>query len=130
MKKLTFPALVREEAENLKKFATKRERSSLDFQNFHARGIDSCIYGQLTGSCFSSRAKTLIKKCARRVYKCMGSRSQSESLSNRLNGKPGNNRHEYWSPIEVFISQPHQKNMINGANERLIKYLKGEIETL
>jgi len=126
-KKIVYPALVKQEAKNLKKFATKRELDKLNFDRLVPENAERCIYGQMTGSCWNGRAIQLIEKSCSRVY---NEGQEGNSLRDcKLNGSPKKKqRHSYYSPIEVFIYK--DGNMENGANERLIKYLKGEIRTL
>ncbi len=137
-KKFEFPVLVREEAKNLMKFATKEERNNLNFNGFAPQRTTGCIYGQLTGHCFSARAEELIKKCASKVYHASATMNIG-FLSDKLVGSPDQRERykcasgrltttDFFSPIEVFVYL--KENQISGANEYLIKYLKGEIETL
>lgn len=126
-KKIVYPALVKEEAKNLRKFATPRELSYLDFTSLDPGNASSCIYGQMTDNCFSLRAIELIERSCKRVY------NESDGINAlvgcKLNGSPlKSTRVNYWSPIEVFIYKI--KNQENGANAKLISYLKGEIKRL
>lgn len=121
-----FP-LVIEEATQLKLSATADELKDLSFDQLDPLNPGRCIYGLMTGDCFSSRAKKLIKKCAKRVYKS----DDSVPLRNlQLNGKPNGKRDiqwsDYFSPIEVFIAQRDNKKNI----KRLIDFLKGKTDTL
>ena len=121
--------LVRIEADNLKRFATEEELDRLHFGRLEASVAKRCIYGQMTGFCYSERAHELIMNCAVRVY------NTPEAISHpRLNGKPrvvsGEDRKfEYHSPIEVFIYK-NEANLKRNLNERLVDYLKGKTETL
>lgn len=130
MKRFKYPALVKTEAKNLRKFATKEELDKLIQEDFNPRHSDNCIYGLLTGNCDSPRAIELIKSCAPRVYKSGNYVQIGDNdwvLSNKLNGSPKKiSRVEFWSPIECFIYPNKQKE----AAIRLLKYLKGEIKTL
>ncbi len=127
-KKIVFPALVREEAKNLKKYATESEISKLDIESFSPKYGHSCIYGMLTGDCHTLRATELIEQCAKRVYKTPEEYIPGKDyLANKLNGSPKKAyRSKYWSPIEVYI---YPNKNLDGA-KKLIKYLKGEIRTL
>jgi hypothetical protein len=142
MKKFKYPALVRTEAKNLRKFTTKEEKENLDYNRLNPRNEMSCIYGLLTNNCFSERAEELIVKSCPRVYKYDSDGfSTPVKLSSTLNGKPKigirylndieekrDLKSSFWSAIEVFIW--NKKNQDSGANERLLKYIKGEIRTL
>jgi len=116
--------LVIEEANNLRNNATKEELSRLDFSNLNSQNSETCIYGQMTGYCFSKRANELIINSCKRVY----IHDDADIYKSKLNGKPTKNRDDYWSPIEVFIDQDINKK--NGNNELLVKFLKGEINEL
>ena len=51
------------EIENIRKYATKEEKGKLDAETFDGSMENTCVYGQMTGSCSSDRAKELIAKC-------------------------------------------------------------------
>jgi hypothetical protein len=117
--------LVIEEATNLKKHVSKEELNKLNFDRLNSERIDLCVYGQMTGNCFSERATYLMKTCCKRVYHT----DKGSVRECSVNGSPENiNRSYFWSPIEVFIDQ--YRNQENGNNEQLIKFLKGEIDVL
>ncbi len=135
-RKQVMQALVKEEAKNLRKNLTTEEKNNLDFDYLNPEDYKRCVYGLATGDCKSTRASELINSCCSRVYTSNWGNVLAECP---VNGAPsGQNRGEleinenekiaYWSPIEVFIVQ--KGNMINGNNEKLIKYLKGEISRL
>lgn len=52
-----------EEITNLKQYATKEEINKLDFTDLNPNLRYSCIYGQMTGNCWSPRALELITLC-------------------------------------------------------------------
>jgi hypothetical protein len=118
--------LVEKEAKKLRKYSTEEERSNLDIDSLWANNRRRCIYGQMTGDCFSERANSLIIKCCKQVY--------TGNLSNlKLNGAPHKiDLHEergryYFSPIEIFIF--HNDKRSSGV-VNLVAYLKGEIDEL
>lgn len=124
---MKFPKLVIEEATALREHATKNEISHLSFENLEPSSKSECIYGQLTGDCYSPRATRLIEQCARRVYK--GFHGVNITTKKDLNGSPINkSRYEYWSPIEVFIARENDDQ--EKLNAKLISFIKGEIKTL
>lgn len=53
---------------NIKKFATESEIerliNAIESYEFDGKRSQNCIYGAMTGNCYSSRASELIKKCA------------------------------------------------------------------
>lgn len=132
--KETLQKLVIKEATRLKKHATKEELSKLDFDTLHPDHWQRCIYGQMTGDCFSQRAYELILECAPRVYVAPLSDSTSCGLEpdGKLNGKPHSIKHHsvrgdyYFSPIERFIYLPGNK----GKTKKLISFLKGKTTKL
>lgn len=122
--------LVTMEAKKLKSIATKDELNLLDFDRLDPECRSSCIYGQMTGNCNSSRAIDLIKKSCTQVY-TKGPDAINTFNGVKLNGKPNNSRvgHNiaYFSPIEIFIYK-HENREQN--NKILIEFLKGETKTL
>lgn len=122
---MRFPKVLIEEATALKEHATKDELDKLDFSNLNPDHVGLCVYGQMTGHCNNIRSQELMRKCAKRVYsKALGDDSLTSA---KLNGSPIDlPRYKFWSPIEVFIFKHPGKS---GAG-RLIKFLKGEIESL
>lgn len=121
----TLTALVKVEAKNLKKFATKKELNKLNIETFDAKQGGSCIYGQMTGSCYSHRASSLIRKCATRIF--LTDYNETENiLSRKLDGSPKRKSRSYfWSPIEVFVYGRGDR-----TNKKIISYLKNETKTL
>lgn len=133
---MKFPKLVIEEAKSLRMLATDAEKNRLDFDRLNPESKLSCIYGQMTGSCFSERATDLIKSSCVRVY----NKFDSDSVDNefvdsniKLNGKPKETGYarcgKWYSPIEVFISKAYRQSD-TVTLIRLIKFIKGEIKTL
>ena len=55
---------VKVEADNIKKHATQEEINRLEFGILDPKNSKLCIYGQMTGSCFSDRANELVQSCA------------------------------------------------------------------
>lgn len=121
---------VRKEAEALRVHATKEELNKLDFENLDYADKTRCIYGLMTGDCFSQRSAELINNCAITHF---------EELPDTLDEVVGyvtekgkyflDKRTDPWvqstfSAIEAYICLPEARN----AN--LIAYLRGETETL
>lgn len=130
---MKFTKIVIEEAKALRKHASEVEISKLDFNTLNPNSVTSCIYGQMTGHCYSPRAVELIENSCKRVYTTNGGFAES-----KLNGSPvGKFRRNdgkallfglnttYWSPIELFITKATLKQ-----KSSLIKFIKGEIKTL
>jgi len=126
--KLTITALillVTAEAKKIKKLAPY-ELNKLDFNRLNPQSEVECIYGQMTGNCFSARANDLINNACVKFIKDNGRISSSNVIV--PNNEENKDRDLHWSPIEVFIAQT--RNQTNGNNKKLIAYLKGETKTL
>lgn len=126
----TLRSLVIEEAINLKTHTTDEEKKSLNFHFLDEDSSYNCLYGQMTGNCFSKRASELITKCATKVYK---SNISNFSLMQgaELNGKPeliiGRvRRDKYFSPIEIFLVEENKSKNV----ERLFDFIQGKSEKL
>ena len=126
-RKILMQKLVKKEAKNLKEKAKKSELNRLNFEELNPNSVFSCIYGQMTGDCMDLRSKSLIVKCASRVYN--HDETGDTLRRNKINGVPKiEERNKYWSPIEVFIA--NQTNQKNGNVKMLVDYLKDERKTL
>ncbi len=111
------------EADNLKKHANPEELNRLDFSSFNPSLVDRCIYGQMTGNCFSSRAKQLIRMCTLKMYTDNQSAIQLDG-NEMVEGEYAGN----WSPIELLVGE----NKVRGnyqLTKDLIDYLQGKKET-
>jgi len=53
------------EARQLRELITPEEQSRLILRHFNPKTIQNCIYGQLTGNCYSERAVELLTACAK-----------------------------------------------------------------
>lgn len=115
--------LVHIEASRLKENARPDELKKLDFLSLNPELPWYCIYGQITGSCYSTRAHTLIKKCASRVLPTLEP-SCELTYGTKVNLHTSVNAKLSWSPIEVYILQS------GSDQEQLINYLKGKRKTL
>ncbi|MDL5046504.1 hypothetical protein QQ054_10715 [Oscillatoria amoena NRMC-F 0135] len=114
-------ALVRQEADNLKKYATTEELSRLDFEELTPADPNFCIYGQMTGYCRGNRAMELLS-----LSSLPYSDRLSEYKPTTANGyiKLAPTGLNAFSPIEFYICQP------GANNSKLIAYLKGETDNL
>jgi hypothetical protein len=123
--------LVVKEATKLRKEATESELGNL---SIHLSNLDPdkrsrCIYGQMTGDCFSKRANKLIVKCAERVYSIDKDGIGSLFDNAKLNGKPKKTKKrigKYFSPIEMYIYLSNS----NKGKKALLQYIKGIKDTL
>jgi len=131
-KKMISRELVKEvhtEARKLRKAATEKELRNLDFSELRVLSPSRCIYGQMTGDCFSSRAEGLIQQCAKHVIDTHSSIiSEVTCELKAVDPSQIHQENKYgrylFSPIEVYIGN-------DGAdNRQLIAFLKGERKTL
>lgn len=93
---------VLEEATLLKQFATKEELSELDECTIDPGRVESCIYGQMTGDCYSIRAHELLEKCAIRPYSTSLLRYRRTNLKENWLKKRSDEGF-FFSPIEYYI---------------------------
>lgn len=136
---------VTQEIENIKKFATCKEKQNLNFFYFNPYSRYECIYGQLAGSCESDRAIDLIKKCCKRYCKFnyqnriyhTEKHFLYEEIENAIDGNkmPDNfiltvldhtneRNFDYISLLEAYI------NLEYANNENVLSYIKGETDEL
>lgn len=121
---------VHKEAAKLFKNATQEEKDRLDFEGLDPNMGRRCVYGQMTGYCYSSRATKLITACASLVLRVGENELPNVSCALRhenkknLQKRNGDLGYYIFSPIEVYTAQ-------DGAdNAQLIAYLKGECDIL
>jgi hypothetical protein len=143
MKKADFLNAVKHEVETLKELATENELKRLNFRKFNHDHHDACIYGQMTGSCGSKRAKVLMDKACvivtkdacvisfeNRTFKEVKKHINGANTGQGWNDDGGSMLHfvsrnySHLSALEAYIC------MKNAKTENIIKYLKGETDTL
>lgn len=129
---------VKKEAEALRVHATAEELAKLSIDELRPSNVSHCIYGQMTGNCYSFRAATLINKCCKRYFRksimpdFFKHNTSFENIQMGVNGIVVKDFVEHrtkcdevhFSAIEAYILLHEAKN----AN--LIAYLKGETNTL
>lgn len=133
--KAQFLEDVRAEVVALRENATKEELSELSVGLLSSNDTRKCIYGQMTGDCYSERADALLDKCAVRVMQAgtelSGRVAESSMIANANGPNDGHFKNRstldavtYFSALEAYIALQGAKN----AN--VISYLRGETETL
>jgi hypothetical protein len=142
--------LVKEECDKLKNTLTDDEKSRIRPGRLDPLNPNMCLYGQITGNCYSRRAQDLIIACCTKVF--VPQLHSSDLLTRaKLNGSPweceldhtgfGEVRRfeKYHSPIEIYIHNLDRMwgshDTINGEEyHRFLSnvgtYVRGEIETL
>ena len=108
--------LVVNEALALREHATKEEIGRLDFSKINPDHQELCIYGQMTGNCFSDRSTELLKNCAI-PYSGNVYHFDKPAIPTKFNRKLWKENFSY-SSIEFYITQPGAKI------EDLIKLIK------
>lgn len=101
---------VSKEIEGIKKHTTKEQKNKLDFLNFHPDSQYRCIYGQMTGDCYSDEAIELIKKIK---SPCI--------YTFRRNSEWGGDRR--LTALESYIY------LYPNDTEKIMKYIKGKISS-
>lgn len=128
---------VKKEAQALRVHATQEERERLSMESFSPSFAENCIYGLLTGKCWSPRAAELIELCAIRYFNPDAVNKTLEcGIDGIVQTVDGSTVKDFisirtmhiskapFSAIEVYILLPDA----NDAN--LIAYLKGETDTI
>lgn len=137
MKKRDFLDAVEHEIKSLKENALPEEIAKLDFDKFDHESPFNCIYGQMTGTCASNRAKALMSKC------CI--KALDNSLEILKSGSPvffksirdyvfkSNNKKSWTSVVRTFKFLSALEAYIylkDAKNEHIISFLKGETKRL
>jgi predicted nucleic acid-binding Zn-ribbon protein len=120
-----FKGFIKDEADNLRRHATTEELARLNFRVLRPKSKHLCIYGQMTGDCYSVRAAELLNLCSKPYSKAAHAiaRSVADDYGrDRVADEIGRNRD--YSPIETYICEP------NSNIKGLIEYLKSESSTL
>jgi hypothetical protein len=114
----------------LRQNATPEELQKLDFEQLSPTHPKRCIYGQMTGSCYSERAAALLNICATPFTKHGVSYTSRYRVSrgretgeNPFDVKAMGNIRLYYSTLENLIAPCYP-----GINENIIAYLKGETD--
>lgn len=121
---------VRKEAEALRVHATKEELGKLNLDYLDSTDRTRCIYGQMTGNCFSQRSAELINNCAITHFNELPDtiEEMTSSVTERpkyfLDTRPDPWLQSTFSAIESYICLPEAKN------DNLIAYLRGETNNL
>ena len=112
------------EAILLKLHATRRELSRLDFEMCDGLNAFRCIYGQLTGYCFSERALKLIQKCATVFFCSFDLNFDNIDKASIKKSLHCSGEIRYYSAIEMYAAHP-LANM-----PALVAFLKNQTQTL
>lgn len=115
MKKSKFIKEVLIELEGIKARATKEEINRL---NFDHRKPAYCIYGQMTGTCNSDRAIEIYGKNYEEI-----SREYNEDLV--IFDKQDFSKGNWFTALEKYLFMVEAP-----VHEEIIKFLKGEVETI
>ncbi len=111
LERLTTEAL--NEIKNIKKHATKEEIERLNFETFNPKRASFCIYGQMTGSCYSDRAIELGPKCYQSSYVGF-----TEGKIDLRSGKA-------FTALEKYVAYADPQ-----INRNIIDFIKGERTSL
>lgn len=115
-----FIKLVRKKIIALKKNATKKQLSRLDFETFNPYHYCLCIYGQMTGFSLDEEAKKLTKK----IFLYLSSFNSNFNCP-----------YFQFTALELYVAHKgildRSTLLKNDKDIKMIfKYLKGEIKTL
>lgn len=139
-KRKSFLADVEHEVKMLRRHATPEEKALLDFDEFDPNVPYRCIYGQMTGSCASPRAKELMDLSCIRVMDIDEDRVGKHGMEDidmetfNVNGEYTGQtwkRSGYRSRAYEHISALEGYIFTKGADVKsLMEYLKGESDVL
>ena len=132
-----FKSDVEHEIKMLKQHATAAELKRLDFTWFNHMHMKACIYGQMTGSCESKRAKKLMNVSCIRVMELLSGGTDiidnvlMSSTKFKVNGAYTGQtwealyrRYSYLSALEGYICTRDAKT------EHIIDFLKDTTNTI
>ena len=139
-KKADFLQAVMHEINMLKQHAAPEELSKMDFGKLDGGYATTCIYGQITGDCTTRRAKELMDASCIRVmdfnfpHRGIDIDDPHFNINGAYTGQS-------WSPFEEGYDKTYRSYRYmsvleayiitkDAKNEEVIKYLKGEIDTL
>ena len=127
---------VTNEAIALRENATRDELNKLSLAVLNPMTEYGCIYGQMTGSCFSEKASDLIVQCCPRYFRSYAVTQYNHfgNVINNANGtkvvnfknarKKSSKEDRHFSAIEVYITLP------NAKLKNLVSYLRKETDKL
>jgi len=94
------------ELKNLKKNATAKELRKLSrMKKLYPNDSDLCLYGVMTGNCWSERAEKLIRECCTYVSNSDTEKLKTEKLKKETR-RPG-----FYSPFEVMLFHAPKKQI-------------------
>lgn len=117
-----------QEATRLKRQVTTEEINRLDLETLDPSKRVFCIYGQMTGDCYSKRAEYLLDKCALpyegdlEQWDNNGTRYYWRSWEGFFARLLGKSDQREFSFLEAYIAQPE------ADNAKLIAFLKDEAD--
>lgn len=114
-------AMTLEELVTIKANARAEEIKRLNFETFSNVVSNACIYGQMTGSCISMRARQIYPKIFRHLNIEYTYGIQKVSSMESQNFEPGDS----FTPLEKYLLLVDE-----AQHKEVIKYLKGEVETI
>ncbi len=130
MLKKEFIAKVEAEVKALKKHATPAEIDKLDRELVDYSHINNCIYGLMTGSCESPRARVLLDQCAQVSVHSRSEDGSEGRGSEALEDFVFNNT---FSSFKHLITEEYKEDIVDqdseeGDFERTYVYISG-VET-
>ncbi len=129
MKQKTFIKDVIKEIEALKENANKEQKTKLIFATFIPDKPEQCIYGQMTGDCWSLEAAELIEKCnpgLTQVFSFIGDISWLKTYPKKEASKEKRQKYSYITLLEQFIVIEKYKKY----NQNILSYIKGTTNIL
>lgn len=119
-RRIKFLEEVKKELRTIKRRATPQEKSQLDLSTFNFDDGDHCIYGQMTGDCYSNRAKHLMPKSYSQIFQPSAGVTD---LNQRVNYKHlATKKGKSFTALEIYLFDN------KSDHAKIIAYIKGEIK--
>lgn len=124
MKLEEFLAVVKQEAVLVKVSATQAQKDLINLDTFNPVYDEHCLFGQMTGSADSDRAKALLPKNVNLKFEV----SQEESIKlPKL--RFGFDRLKFNSEGRLLMTHLEAFLMCDGNGRELLRFVKGEIDS-
>lgn len=117
MRKALFLIAVRAEIKRIKRLATSEEIDRLDFSKFSHTNVMTCIYGQMTGHCYSDRARAIMPKSFNEISPGFDDATKYKELTFKK-GDDFTYMEKY-----LYICSPNTR-------KHIIDFLKGKVKVL
>jgi hypothetical protein len=128
----TFKTAIKREATNLRRYATEEQKKKLSADKVVPTDKTACIYGLMTGDCYSKEATKLLKLCGVPAISTYNPLSKEETIFNPTSkwkkeawGTELTHNGRSYSAIEGYLVIANRDKV-----RQLVKYIKGGSDAL